>query len=374
MTIISEITVPPKTAKEKLELSFIKGPLSKQELEDIARLYGHFDANYRSLEFCDYLFNKNPFGYSFHAFLVHPELGKVGHYGMIPVEIMAFGKKELSVKGEAFFVVEACRTKTIEYKGKVIPVAFALSVGLTDFVIEHGISIHHLMSPKNVARIHQRGGCKEVKLTETSSYYFNTIENTKGIKRFLKEGLALYQAAFYKLYSPLKKFSSTECLQVKTLNEVAFGEIVKAIEALSPVSKDKWSIYLKGKALEWHLKSPTIHVVKVPGKNTEFALLRKHSASGKPMEILAWICPQGFSMTSVLILQKILEESKKHGSPWLRFSNEYMFGDAKQLKRLSKLFGFMSKKHETFFYVKSDDPLFKDSEKVLFNPCFYINY
>lgn len=154
-----------------LKLFLLKGPLPPEMIGEIARLYGKYDSNYASPSFCEHLFNQNPLGYSYHAFIKNFEK-VVGHYGMIPSEISVKGQKMVSLKGEAFVVEKEQPVKTILFEEKKIPLGYALSKGLTDYAFsQQDVSLIHLMSPKSVARIHQRSGCKEKSISETFFSY-----------------------------------------------------------------------------------------------------------------------------------------------------------------------------------------------------------
>jgi hypothetical protein len=87
------------------ELQLVKGPLPTDRLAQVAALYGQTDGKYSSLEHCDMLFNRSPFGPTLHALACHGE-SIVGHYCLIPYDLELEGQQVRAAKGEALHVAE----------------------------------------------------------------------------------------------------------------------------------------------------------------------------------------------------------------------------------------------------------------------------
>jgi hypothetical protein len=95
------------------DLQLVKGPLSESLLAEVAALYGVTDGKYGSVEHGRLLFNENPFGPALHAFARDGQ-SAVGHYCLIPYDMMVDGVRVTAAKGEALHVNEEYRRSECE--------------------------------------------------------------------------------------------------------------------------------------------------------------------------------------------------------------------------------------------------------------------
>lgn len=139
---------------EELQLHLLKGPLSEEGLAEVAGLYGKTDGKYGSVEHCRLLFNENPFGPTLHAFA--RDGGKaVGHYCLIPYDIMLEGERVKAAKGEALHVSESHRRSQCDG----MPTSSALLEGAQRLASEEGIEVSYaIVGAPGVIRLFGRCG------------------------------------------------------------------------------------------------------------------------------------------------------------------------------------------------------------------------
>src|SRR5262245_66483117 len=97
----------PSSSPQNMPLTIVleRGPGSEESLDAIAATYGTVDRRYADREFCRIVFNENPSGYSYHAFVKDGDR-VVGHYAVIPIRTRSRGVLVTSGKGEALFLDE----------------------------------------------------------------------------------------------------------------------------------------------------------------------------------------------------------------------------------------------------------------------------
>ena len=140
--------------RRELQLKLYKGPLTEQQLEALARLYGTVDAKYASLTHCDQLFHRNPFGPTLHAFAQEGER-YVGHYSLIPYDLVVDGRKVKAAKGEALYIEPDSRRTTVEGR----PASEALMLAAMQLAREEGIKVlYAIAGAPGVVRLFERCG------------------------------------------------------------------------------------------------------------------------------------------------------------------------------------------------------------------------
>src|SRR5262245_35718046 len=132
-----------------LSIVLERGPVADDSLDAIAATYGTVDRRYADREFCRIVFNENPNGYSYHAF-VRDGKSVVGHYAVIPIRTRARGALVTSGKGEALFLDEAHRRSAVATpEGGEMPAAMALMRLVHQRALEDGLAvIHNITSPE----------------------------------------------------------------------------------------------------------------------------------------------------------------------------------------------------------------------------------
>lgn len=136
------------------ELQLVKGPLDAQRLEQVASLYGQTDGKYGSVDHCELLFNRNPFGPALHAFAWDGPRA-VGHYCLIPYDITVNGRRVKAAKGEALHVAESYRRS--ECDG--LPTSSALLEGARRLAEQENIEVcYAIVGAPGVIRLFGRCG------------------------------------------------------------------------------------------------------------------------------------------------------------------------------------------------------------------------
>ena len=137
--------VAPGTA---LRLRVTRGPLPDEALDAVGTTYGTVDRRYASRGFCREMFNGNPFGYSWHAF-IHDGKTAVGHYAVIPVRARAGESIVTAGRGEALFLEETCRAARLEGADGPTPAGIALMAAVHERALAEGAQIlHNRTSPE----------------------------------------------------------------------------------------------------------------------------------------------------------------------------------------------------------------------------------
>lgn len=143
-----------------MELVVVEGPLTVDLLDDIADLYGAHDPKYRSKEFLELKFNRNPTGFSLHVFAYQGTV-PVGHCCIIPLALEWGGSPIRGGKAECFVVAPGARNLQA---GDGTPLGLAIPARLYSEAFARGYEWLHLQAAPSVARIHKYCGFKEIDL------------------------------------------------------------------------------------------------------------------------------------------------------------------------------------------------------------------
>ncbi len=139
---------------QPLELRLLKGPLSTSDLEAVAALYGAVDGKYGSVSHCEQLFHRSPFGETLHAFAMDGERS-VGHYCLIPYDLVVDGRVVRAAKGEALCIDQAYRRTVIGDQ----PSSDAIMKGALSLAAQEGIEVVYAVAGSpGVVRLFERCG------------------------------------------------------------------------------------------------------------------------------------------------------------------------------------------------------------------------
>jgi hypothetical protein len=136
------------------ELQLVSGPLPAELLRQVAALYGQTDGKYGSVAHCELLFNRNPFGPALHAFARDGE-SFVGHYCLIPYDILVGDRRVRAAKGEALHVAATHRRSQCGD----LPTSSALLEGAKSLAQERGVEVTFaIVAAPGVIRLFARCG------------------------------------------------------------------------------------------------------------------------------------------------------------------------------------------------------------------------
>lgn len=217
------------------ELELIRGPLSTEHLRAVAALYGVTDDKYGDSAYCEHLFNHNPFGPALHAFAVENSQF-VGHYCLIPYDLVLDGTRIKAAKGEALHVSDTHRRS--ECDG--VPTSSALLQGAQRLAEEQKLEISFaIVGAPGVIRLFQRCGYEHRPFTVRDW----VVPATKA--------LPLAQILRTKVAAAAAAIKSREALL-----QVDFQRVRQHLPMVLKTPVGAWSPFLEIEALEWFGKAP----------------------------------------------------------------------------------------------------------------------
>jgi hypothetical protein len=348
-----------------MEIRIIKGPLSDIQLEDIAALYGLVDAKYKDPNYCRYLFNANPFGFSIHAF-AHSEEQAVGHISLIPMQIHTPAGRKLSYKAEAFYLMEEYRKDWITWEDDELPLGLALPKALYASVTALDTAVIHLLADEEIGKIHQFAGCKQVPIEARESFlmldptvYLDRESST--LKRLMIHGVHCYQTVVNRLlFRPITQ-------AVKLSNSLP-DEMLPT----SPESTDGWTIDAGHDFSRWLLDSPYIRVFSTAEQS--FCVVKLCEYPGRTTEILCYSSSEGSPAQTAAIIGKIVQEARSRQASSVIFRT---FGSVKSSEKFRTTLvkaGFLSKSTRLYSYLRAEDGYFLEPQSLRYSPYFYSQF
>src|SRR5437660_5145555 len=113
-----------------MRIEAIEGPIGTELLQHVCALYGrNVDSRYADLDFTRRVFNGNPAGRSYHVFAFEGEEA-IGCYAVVPMKVVARGRKLWAGKGETLYVREQRRPAGL----------FLIQRGVS-FAVERGLEL-----------------------------------------------------------------------------------------------------------------------------------------------------------------------------------------------------------------------------------------
>lgn len=218
------------------DLDLVKGPLDEAGLAEVAELYGKTDGKYGSVEHCRLLFNANPFGPALHAFARH-EGRAIGHYCLIPYDMMVKGQRVRAAKGEALHVDEAFRRSECEG----MPTSSALLEGAERLARREGVEVcYAIVGAPGVIRLFSR--CS----------YAHQPFMVRDLVLPRVKALPLLRIAALKLVEARAALSSAE-----PLREVGFDAVKARLPLPLTCPDGAWQPVLLPETLEWFGQAPS---------------------------------------------------------------------------------------------------------------------
>lgn len=354
----------------KTKITCLKGPLDHEWLAHIARLYGHYDPKYGSVEFCRYIFNNNPHGYSLHVFAVHHSGEVIGHYGLIPLTITEGESRRLSGKGEAFVVRSDYRDASIIQGNKDVLIGLALPRALYRFARQQGIPIIHLISSERIGFIHRKAGCRHVIVEEQKYFFLNFSRRKETLKNIRWNILGCAQNILYYFWKPLLpgKRKKLSCIPGSSITP----QQVKTISGCLNIAgkDDKWGLAMDAETLAWYMKVGLFDIITSPYDAETFAVIR--TVPRESVEVVAAHVPGTSYIRGLQLLKKIVKHGKAHKAPIVFFTKGALFGNARKVfPGAGYILGFLKKHAPTGLYLKAGDSNYLDGSRLRFSPFFY---
>jgi hypothetical protein len=350
-----------------IDIRIIRGPLSPEQLRDIAMLYGEVDAKYRDVDYCGYIFNDNPFGYSLHAFACADNQA-VGHISLIPMWIDTRMGKKLSYKAEAFYVMDKYRQSWIDLEEDELPLGLALPKAIYASVSGSETAVIHLLADEEIGKIHQFAGCIAIEIQAKERFLILDPQVYLSRKSSASRRVMIRTAYCYQ-----KLISYLFCRRSKeTVNEGKSLPKAMQLSIADAAQSSGWSISTDSGFKCWLLGSPYIRVYTAGSKAC--CVVRHSEYPGRATEILCCYSEMGASAQLAAILGKIVIEAKLRGASSVIFRSFSTRSLPEDMASVLIRAGFLSKTGKICCYVKSGDEYFLDPRNLSYNQFFYAQF
>jgi hypothetical protein len=377
--VVEETRKSPGGVGLSVEITVMKGPLGDDLLRAISTTYGSHDKKYSSVSFCRTVFNENPSGYSFHAFARDGDR-VVGHYAVIPVEICARGKSQLSGKGEALFLERRYRSQSIRNDNKDMPLGIGLAVLLYDFVLQQGVTVVHVIADSNIGVIHRMAGCRKEVLEQIKSVLILDSRSLGGAgssltRTWASRAIFLFQHILLSFFCTLSLFSRKSVVMYGK-SASGCGPFIDHMLGCSNehVEAETWTIARNRANLSWFFSTGLLEVVATDGSAPEHIVVRRNAEPGSDVEIVDYDFSSGAGLSAIKLLCSVVATAKKEKAGRVLHYSSPSSDKRNKLLPLMRLFGFVSKTEKRFIYLRSSDHFFLDAANIAFTPFFYSTF
>ncbi len=354
-----------------MTLRVVRGPLTDAELESVGQTYGRVDPRYRSVGFCRTLFNQNPFGFSWHAF-VSDGGTVVGHYAVIPFRVVVKGEQRVSGKGEALFLAESHRTALIHLQDGPVPVGLALICELHDHVLEQEICVLHNITSRDVGMLQRMSGFTCVKVVRDQlhllidpSHFPST--RTSRAKVLAARCLADLQRRASILGTAVSTWGRAPELRVTPTRDLPAP--LRTPSPADPWSLSRWGISRDAATLQWLLDLGRIEFLSIAAAPDRFAMVSR----GAVREMLQWAVPPGAWKDGLALMRSIVNRSRQEGAALVSVDRRLLDRHPDTLRSAVRLLGLVPRQYVTELYVKSGDSFFRDPDTIAFDRLFYLS-
>jgi hypothetical protein len=352
-----------------MRLVTVKGPINDDGLQCICDLYGrHVDSRYQNLPFVRTVFNGNPLGFSYHAFVYEGEKA-VGCYSVIPMEVVSRGRLMLAGKGEALFLLEDFRRGPAEGKQMLAP-GLTLITEAHNFASKDGIDLFFCIAPQKLSRIFKVMGFSQLNARLNHRYFLLRPHLVRQLsphvwKRAAASALSLAQQCSERLSWWGTSFLRPT-LQIDPIFDAHRLQMIAARHAVEP---HLWSVALTERSLEWWLTMNYLEVIVVDNTDSEYVLIAC-GGRGSNLEIVHWNIREGHILRALRVLCYIVRKARQQEAATISFANTLT--DKRSLFDAAALLGFVSWPVERVMFVRSNDPFHAAPANLDFNWLFSI--
>lgn len=356
-----------------LKIEVIKGPLSNQQLMSIANLYGKVDAKYASIDFCRYLFNDNPFGYSYHCFALNQDKA-VGHIALIPVSVETPTQKIVSYKAEAFVIEAEYRDEWVKVTGEELPIGLALPKYLYQYADEQQIELIHLLADNEIGKIHLFAGCIQLPIESNEQFLILdskvfTQRQTELEKKILIRCISIWQQIVIGISLFFIKRAVSKDKYVKVID--GFKSFLPKL----PVHNHyQWSISQTEGFLTWFYQSPYIKVYTYKNSLDDYIVVKESEYPGRATEIIDFKFQRQSLKVFCRLIYSIITKAKSVDASSVCFKNFHHKKVPIRFKRALLIMGFLSKRSEKICYLRTKDSYYHFKDNLSYNQLFYIQY
>ena len=356
-----------------MEIRLLKGPLEKYELQQIAGLYGQTDYKYAQVSYCEYLFNHNPYGFSYHAFAMHNGY-PVGHIAVIPMQIDTPKGMEISLKAEAFYLDPDLRNEWVTVEDDEVPIGLALPKTLYNFALRDNYKVIHLMADEEIGKIHQFAGCKKISFNFNERFLI--LSDTEYKQREMQKSRKTLISSVFYIQLAIRTISSCLISIVWKRNSMIekYSKTIAVFPSWYIRNPWQWSISISKIYQSWFYSSPYISIYAYDKSLDNYIVVKECEYPNRATEILGCYSKNGDLGTIASILNSIIKTSKaKQASSIIlkHFPNQtYPLA----LQAALTLFGFVTKKSVINCYVKSSETYYQEKDNLAYSQLYYIQF
>lgn len=352
-----------------MELARLDGPLEDGRLADIARLYGPYNRKYADPGFCRRLFDGTPHRGSVHAFLL-ADGRAVGHYAVIPMEIVARGERRLSGKGEAFVVEADHRRGSVTVGGRPVIAGAALQLAAFDRAAERGLEPIHMIAAGDVAVVHRMSGCRPLGARHRRSSLVlrpDQLADAGGSGGVLRHTLSAGQRT---ASAWMRVAALPRAVRILSGDALTPG-VLERISADLP-APEGWSIAISPEALQWMKRCAELHLLTVDDSFSSWALVTGNAGDGRTLEVLGWR-ERGGMRDALSLLDAAIRLAGGLGDVLVGVSHRAapVAEERDRLRRAAGRFLLREREPDTGMLVRTRDPWFLDASHLAFSPFFY---
>ena len=343
-----------------IEVTAVRGPLSDEHLEWVARLYGEVDEHYSSPDFLRHQFVENPFGWSVHVFVL-ADGAPVGHCAVVPFRARLGERPLVAGKIEAVVILKEYRRG-----GRL---ALDMLSRLYDFSHAQGIEVLFGLARPAVTRVFVRAGCTTTPVLEpTLVMLVRPALAGRGWparRRFAALGVSVVQGA------------AAVCagLLVRVLAGGRGGARMRlpgrddATLVTTQTSAGSWTV-MPIEAWEWYTGSGMLRVVETDGRFGARVLVRLVDGDPNGLQIVAWKPRREGILAGLLIVAALRKLARRHSLPTVRIQSWRPQEAA--LVRACRLLLFAGR-GQTELLLHAETPELAEA-RVLVNPFFSVTF
>ena len=347
-----------------INIKIIDGPVDSDILQSIADTFGKTNSRFRSLDFNDKFFNKNPAGLSYHA-LIYDDKKVVGHLAVLPVYIMDRSRLVLSGKGEALYIEEKYRKETIDG----IPCALVLLSKIHSYAFTKNIVLLNNLVAHDVGALYQLNGFKLLFIERKLFRFFLQKKSYKNeiVKSIGFQVTKIYQNILQKVAGGFAQILGKGVVGICPPDEINNDKILT--DFTKQASKEKWTISLDEDSLNWR-KSIGLLKIFYDKNNVDSYLI---VTTGKVWEILYWNLTWKDWKFALRAVSNMIEQAENENARELIVAKQHLSEVSGVLKFALIITGFISRSFRTKIFVKSDNKFYCKSENIEFNNLFHFS-
>ena len=347
-----------------LSMSITRGPLPDEELDAIAATYGNLDPRYASREFCRLVFNENPLGYSFHAFVRDGDR-VVGHYAVIPMRTRARGATVVSGKGEGLFIAESHRRSAIATPEGEVPTAIALMEAVHDHALAEGVAVIHNITTPQVGMLTRMLGFHVLTVWRDQIQFVITPPSHRTYRSWGARLLSFAQHALLATARAGLLLTAAPAVEVNSPGHT--DRHLSALAGMDPGSGvATWSISRDPDTLRWLSRVGRLRIVSVAGRPDHFAIM----TTGNSRELLLWNVPDGALRSGLAVACALLVGSVQEGAQSVSTTPQLAGAGGRSLGFVLRMLAFLPRRVSVVIYAKSTDPFYLQAANVDFSRIF----